>query len=310
VISGDGKIQDYDLARAFDLIERKICDLTELERLLRRLEYRRDCCVVRGKIADPARTCRVRRLLHRDPKTGDVPTLWDVPKRWIALDFDDLQRPENVAAEDLIACARVAIRALPKAFHEATCIAQATARHGLVLGVIRLRLWFWLDRPTTGAEFCRWLRSVPVDYSVFGAAQPIYTATPLFCDGATDPLQDRLTMICAARGTVPVPPASSLAAPPRTPIRPETVDACRTARYGFAALTRAATRVARAVDGTRHPTLLAEARGLAGLVSRRLLSERTVVDALAGAAEMAGLPEAEATSIIAWALAHPRKAAP
>jgi hypothetical protein len=35
-----------------------------------------------------------------------------------------------------------------------------------------------------------------------------------------------------------------------------------------------------------------------------------VTAALAGAAEMAGLPDAEAASVIAWALTHPRNPKP
>jgi hypothetical protein len=308
LIRGDGTVEGYNSARTFDLIEVKIADLAALELLLRRLIRRRDCCIVRAAVADPARAYRIRRLLHADLETGDAPTLRDVPRRWVALDFDDLRRPDDVPANDLTACVRVAIKSLPKAFHETTCIAQATARHGLALGLMRLRLWFWLDRPTSGTELRRWLRGVPVDHSIFGAAQPIYTAAPLFCAPAIDPLEERLTRVHGAPDIVFVPPASTLAPPPRPRDRVVTLDDRRAARYGFAALTAATTRVVRAADGTRHLTLLAEARGLGGLVSRRLLSEHSVSAALAAAAEMAGLPAPEAASIISWALAHPREA--
>jgi hypothetical protein len=307
VIRGDGTVEGYDSARRVDLVQLNIPNLLALELLLRWLERQQDCCVVRGGIADAARVCHVRRLLHADPKTGDIPTLRDVPRRWVAFDFDDVPRPENVAVSDLVACARVAIRALPKVFHDTACIAQATARHGITSGVVRLRLWHWLDRPANGAELRRWLHGVPVDHSVFGAVQPIYTAAPLFCGGATDPLDERLIRVQGARAIVPVPPASALTPPP--PRMAVTPDAGRAARYGFTALTAATARVVRAADGIRHPTLLAEACGLAGLVSRGLLPDCTAATALAGAAEMAGLPAAEAASIIAWALAHPRKAA-
>src|SRR6516165_1593984 len=73
---------------------------------------------------------------------------------------------------------------------------------------IRLRLWFWLARATTGAELRRWLQGVPVDHSIFGAAQPIYTAAPLFCAGAADPLKERLSMVPGARHAVSVPRSS------------------------------------------------------------------------------------------------------
>jgi hypothetical protein len=307
VIRADGAIAGYDSARSFDLTERTVDRLDSLARLLSQLADRRDCCVVRGGIADAHRTRGVRRLLHPDPDTGDLPTLCDVPRCWAALDIDGLARPDGVATSDLAGCAAVVIKELPAAFRAAGYIAQATGSHGIRSGV-RMRLWYWLDRPTSGAELRRWLRGAPVDHSVFGAAQPIYTATPLFCAGAIDPLPQRTMVMRGVRGTVSVPAASTLALPPRAAPAAVTANAAGATRYGFAALTRATARVARAADGGRHTTLLVEARGLAGLVASKLLPEGTVAEALAGAAEMAGLPTAEAASIIAWALAHPRRA--
>src|SRR6516165_9724545 len=102
-IHADGSIEAYDGARTVDLVEIPIADLAALERLLLRLERRWNCCIVRGAIADPARVRNVRRLLRPDPKTGDVPTLRDVPKRWVALDFDDLPRPNGIEVTDLLA---------------------------------------------------------------------------------------------------------------------------------------------------------------------------------------------------------------
>jgi hypothetical protein len=60
-------------------------------------------------------------------------------------------------------------------------------------------LWFWCDRPVTGAELRHWLRGAPVDPSVFGAAQPVYTATPVFAIGAADPLPHRLLLLPGMR---------------------------------------------------------------------------------------------------------------
>ena len=126
LIRADGTIEDYDRARTVDLFEVGIADLAALESLLRRLEKKRECCVVRGAVVDAGNA--VRRLLHPDPFTGDVPTLRDVPRRWVALDFDSLPRPQHVLANDVLACAGAALRALPEAFQETCCTVQATAR--------------------------------------------------------------------------------------------------------------------------------------------------------------------------------------
>jgi hypothetical protein len=151
LIRADGSIEDYDSARTFDLFEVQVADLVSLQRLLERLERRQDCCVVRGAIADSARVKGVRRLLYTDPETGDEPTLHEVPRRWVALDFDHLLRPDWIAPADLLGCACVAIRTLPGEFQNAAFVVQATASHGLKPG-IRLRLWCWLTRPVSGAE--------------------------------------------------------------------------------------------------------------------------------------------------------------
>jgi hypothetical protein len=51
-----------------------------------------------------------------------------------------------------------------------------------------------------------------VDLSVFGAAQPIYTAAPLFV-GMADPLPRRLAVLTGAVPEVPVPDRDALAPP-------------------------------------------------------------------------------------------------
>jgi hypothetical protein len=136
-VRGDGEIEGYDSAKTVDLFETAIADLKALEGLLRRLEPRGDCCVVRGSIADPSRVTAVRRLLYRDAETGDEPTLREVPRRWLALDFDTLPLPEGVEPEDLIACARAAIESLSEEFLWVRTVVQATAGHGLKPGLRR-----------------------------------------------------------------------------------------------------------------------------------------------------------------------------
>jgi hypothetical protein len=194
MIRSTGSFESYDRVRIVDLAAVEIDALDGLEALLCRLERRRDCCVVRGAIADRMRTRGVRRLLHRDRATGDEPTLREEPQRWAALDFDGLPQPDWIDYADLPGCACVAVAALPDEFRRVRFIVQATAGHGLKPG-IHVRLWCWLSRPTTGAELKYWLRSAPVDGSIFGAAQVIYTAAPVFLPGSFDPLLTRLDVV-------------------------------------------------------------------------------------------------------------------
>jgi hypothetical protein len=292
------------------LFERRVASLVDIELLLRQLAQRRDCAVVRGAIADQARTARVRRLLYRDPKAGDEPTLIDCPRRWLAIDIDHMARPPEVAASDLARCAAVTIAALPSAFHEVSVIVQPTAGHSIKPG-LRLRLWYWLTRPAAGRELKFWLNGTPCDAAVFRPAQLIFTATPIFVGGAQDPLTQRRAVLLRARDSVSVPPSAALTPPQRPAPKPiPTSNELRANSYAFAALARATARIARARPGSRHPAAVGAAYQLVPLIDRGLLHENDCRTALANALRMAGVEserrdaETEAATVLAWALAH------
>jgi hypothetical protein len=199
---------------------------------------------------------------------------------------------------------------LPPPFRQATGIVQASAGHGIKPGC-RLRLWFWCSRPMAGAELKRWLHAFPVDRSVFGAAQPIYSAAPLFTPGVADHLPRRIDKWPGA-GVLAVPSAQELQPPPR-PI-PQTVHpACRAgsaraALYCDAAVRNACNRIRTASQ--RHPVILQEARNLARFVAAGMLTETELHNALWSAAQEAGKDdEDEIASMLAFAIAHPSTAA-
>jgi hypothetical protein len=307
LICSDGTVESYDDAKHFDLFAILIADLSALDRLLRQLVHRPDCAVVRGTIADPARVRRVRRLAFPDNNTGDEPTLRDVPRWWLALDIEGVDRPGDVPAADLSRCAVEALRRLPRAFSDARCIVQATASHGIKPGC-RLRLWYWLERPTAGAELTRWLYGTPADASVFRTVQPIYTAAPVFAPGASDHLPERIVMLPGANA-VEVPSPDELMSPaprPSAPMRrPGDIGA---GRYAWAALRGAAARILNAGIGQRHRTILCEGRALARFVEAGLIGEGDVLGVLRAAGKAVGKPDAEIESVIAWSMAHPSTA--
>ena len=100
-------------ARTFSLAERAVADLDAMRRLLTALLRRQDCAIVRGSIADPARTTRVRRLFIRDVATGDEPTLLPAAHHWLALNLDKLPKPDGIDPRDLQACGAAALAELP-----------------------------------------------------------------------------------------------------------------------------------------------------------------------------------------------------
>jgi hypothetical protein len=285
----DGTCQQYDRARTVSLHAQPVADLAALADMLHVWLRAPRFCIVRAEPIDSTRTVRVRRLLHPCPVTGEAPTLREVARRWVAIDVDSVPVPSGTDLRDLAACARAVLPCLPHAFRDAACIVNATASHGIKPGV-RLRLWFWLSRPTTGAELLEWFKASPVDPVTFRAAQPIYTAAPLF-PGATDPLTSRMAMLAGVRDVVPVP---AVLIPPRpavpAPSKPIGLGLPRTAsRDGGAMRFAALLRVVReAVEGERHPKLLWASLKAHELVKDGTVNEASARDALVQAAMDAG----------------------
>ncbi|MGK7863197.1 hypothetical protein [Falsiroseomonas sp. E2-1-a4] len=279
----DGTTADYDRARILDLNAVVAPDLNALHQLLHDLLTRRDTCILRGAIRDPARARAVRRLVHPDPETGEAPTLAEAARQWLALDMDSLPLPGGTDILDLICCGELARAALPQAFDGAACIVGATAGHGFKPGA-RLRLWFLLTRPLAGAECKRWLRGHPVDRSVFGAAQPIYSAAPLFI-GMADPLPCRMVLLPGEdRVTPPAPAELTPPPPPQTmgrPIAPAGID------WGIGSTERLAGliyAVRSAPDGERHPILFWAACRAGEMVAAGELEAGAAAAVLANAA--------------------------
>jgi hypothetical protein len=303
LIRTDATIQGYDDAKHFDLFTVQVGEMVVLYRLLQQLLYRPDCAVVRGQIADPDRVRHVRRLLHQDPKTREPPTLREVPRAWLAVDVESVERPAGIPAADLAGCAHKAIQLLPDAFLSACRIVQASGSHGIKPD-IRLRLWYWLNRPTTGAELKRWFRGTPADPCVFGAGQVTYTAAPMIAAGAVDPVPVRLAMLPGAI-SVPVPLPDALTTLPRPVAQLLRLAGGQSAdRYARAALVRAANRIIHA--DKRHPIIIAECRSLARLVHAGMLAESELRTVVERAARAAGKDDVdEIASCITWGLNHP-----
>jgi hypothetical protein len=306
----NGTFLNYDDAYTYNARTIQLTGLDDLWPVLHDLLHRHDMCVVRGSLAQGDSAHRIRRLIYPDKDTGDAPTLKVVPRRWLAIDADGIERPEHVPAADLLACADAAIEKLPRPFWQAECIVQASAGHGIKPGC-RLRLWFWCDRPMTGGELKRWLKPYPVDPSVFGSAQPIYTAAPIFAPGVSEHLPQRIALYPGEQ-RLQCPSAEELAPPPPKPQPPPEAIATPVGAepYVRKALERAADAILSAGEGKRHPTLAAEARSLARLVKEGLLREADLRSVLTCAAEHAGKTNAnEIASCIDWGMNNPSNGA-
>ena len=305
-IGAAGNVASYEGAKHFDAAGVPVRDLQHLATILRALLGRPDCAVIRGSPIGGDRVQGMRRLLH-----GGAPTIQRQPHRWLGIDIDGTDRPKGVEACDLAACAEAAVETLPPAFHSAECIAVATGSHGVKPG-IRMRLWYWLTRQMDTAELKAWLSSSPADPALFGAAQLIYTAAPVFAAGRADHLPSRLVALPGEQFVEP-PPASELLRPTPPPlplaVMPPAASRGRTEAYITGALVRAVEAVLSAGEGRRHATLVAQTCALARYVRAGLLTASEVDACLSKAAAQAGKSDAtEVTAAIAWGLANPSAA--
>ncbi len=307
----DGGSDGYDKAKTLDAYTVPVAGLAGILALLQRLLHRPACCVIRGELLHGDRAKGIRRLLHMDKQTGELPTMRDVPRQWLALDLDGVPMPDGLDPCDLAGCGAAALAVLPDAFHGAACIVQATAGHGRKPG-LRLRVWVWLSRPTSGPELKRWLKPYPCDRSVFGAVQPIYSAAPVLAPGVADPMPVRLLAL-PGRSVVDVPSPAALARPPAaTPERSAVIATeAHASRYVRAALERAASNIATAGEGNRHPLIVAETCRLARFVAPGLLSASVITEVVQRAARQAGKDdEGEIDAAIAYGLDNPWTAGP
>jgi hypothetical protein len=139
---------------------------------------------------------------------------------------------------------------------------------------------------------------------VFRAAQPIYTAAPVFAGPTADPLPARLALLRGEREAVEVPPAAALA-PVRRVAPPPARTEAGGSRYADAALARAAEAIRRG-EGGRHVVAVREALAMARLIRAGLLAESAVARAFADALDVPGrnMAKREAAGLVAWGLAH------
>jgi hypothetical protein len=201
-------IEDYGNAASFSIWEASVSGIGDLTTLLSTVERRSTSLLVRGKPAEGVDRRNAKRRLHaRRAKDGTVEpaTLEPAARHWIPLDLDSIACPDwlDPVHEPDRAVEHV-VGLLPEEFYGTTCWWCLTSGQGIKAG-IRLRLFFWSDRPLADWELKIWLADSPVDHSIFAPAQPIYVAKPLFV-AMPDPVPLRSGVWLGDRDVV-TPPA-------------------------------------------------------------------------------------------------------
>jgi hypothetical protein len=268
LIHADNSTTGYDDAKHFDAVEVVVHGLDNLAAILRSLLPCWDRCAVRGSLLNGSPAIGIRRLFHPDTETGDAPTLYEVPRRWIAIDVDGIKRPSEIEATDIAGCAKIAIQSLPTEFQGRRCIAFATASHGVKLGVIRMRLWYWLDGAATRRVLQPWFFGCDgIDLATFRPAQPCYTAAPILARGVIHPVPERLVVIPGEPlvtirplpAPVPREARAQMEQAGRVAQSPPLSSGYRSDRYRDAALAGIKGQLLSATEGHRHHALVAAA---------------------------------------------------
>jgi hypothetical protein len=202
--NGPPTIEDYPRGStwfAFD--EWRIGNFDEMAAALAALQARAYSYVVRGRIIDGTNR---RHALRRARARKDQPaTLEAAARHWIAIDFDSIPCPAHLdPARDVDAVVEHVAALLPMDFHEVSCFWSFTSGQGFKPG-LRLRLWYWANRPVGDRELKLWLGDSPIDRSLYAPAQPTYSARPIFA-GVVDPVPFRCGVWHGYVDTVIVPP--------------------------------------------------------------------------------------------------------
>lgn len=193
----------YAMERFFNFSEHHVDGLLMLSKVLMDLEQDVRSFVIRGQKKPE---CTATPLLRKS--NGQGATFNSASRRWLCVDLDDLPVPDNLSdfnanAEKLVRYAR---SKLPPQFHHAACHWQFSSSMGMKPG-LRLHLWFWLERPVSDNEAKAWFwdAETKVDYSLFQAVQPHYTAAPLFGEGVPNPVSVRSGLLLEEKLAVEVP---------------------------------------------------------------------------------------------------------
>jgi Virulence-associated protein E len=189
VISPQGEAAADDLPYLCTFKEVTVPDVVGLDRMLAQLADDSRSCILRARVKpEVEQPCR--RITKEDARTGDAPTLDDVPRAWVLIDFDSIDEPDGVdfRSKPHVAAAHLRDK-LPEPFRAAACVWRASSSAGFKPG-IRLHLWFLLSAELDTAQLTHWLRGVKCDKAPFRTNQPHFTANPQLV-GLKDPMSKR-----------------------------------------------------------------------------------------------------------------------
>jgi predicted P-loop ATPase len=186
-----------------------LANLAELYELLKVLATDSRAFCIRGEPVPGRDLERIRRT--KKPKDGEPAGFREVPRRWMMLDVDSLDKNFKAdwgTVEGCQAAADKLLGQLPMELRTAGYIWQCSASAGVKSG-LRMHLFFALDRPLGELELGRWIESVNdaagqkvLDPAVVHTVQPLYVADPLF-ENMLDPVAQRMGFVPGVPAALP-----------------------------------------------------------------------------------------------------------
>ena len=184
------------MEKYFEVDELGLNSFDDLSNILTKLEVEPSSLVIRGKLIAGRPTTNLRRTGSANQFGHPDKNFNPHSRRWCMLDIDDLELPEgysniNKYSEEILAHT---VSNLPEEFRSAACHYQFSGSMGVKTGMIKVHLWYWLDRAVSDLEMKSWTSSnsdVPIDQALFNPVQVHYTVPPNFKNEAVDPLKKR-----------------------------------------------------------------------------------------------------------------------
>ena len=288
------------------------------------MEAQKNLCVVRAaRIPEYYSVPTIRRTIN--PQKDCPAYLYDVPRRWICLDIDELVFP-GINYCDPEQVVRFALSHLPSELQNVSTVWQLSSSAGMTNEpIVKLHLWFCLSRPHNCEELRRWVKvgveDDLIDLALFRPVQPHYVARPIFGPGLVDPIPRRSGILVGDRqiAELPVPAAPKVKKEPKTSSRVsaktpqhtsfsldptlrvvewgELESSARqcTSAYGESVVKRQVKRLRDTQPGNRHHTLYAASALIGSFVAGGEISLKEAVKSIQQGSVRCGLlPDREA----------------
>ena len=268
-------VEGYDSGFKFDATTPHLSGFWDMVGMLESLRKRRRAFVIRGRPTGPRED--IPRRYKKEPQTIEM-----ADRRWLMVDIDTAALTGDPVES--------ALAALPERFSKARCWWNLSSSHGVIKkDVVKIHLWYMLDRPVCGRSIRRWIgdEGLDMDRAPFNPIQPHFIADPVF-EGMDDPVEKRSGVHNAECGDLVLPDRVLNLEDEREHFRRErerraeavrkkreasSVDPSsspgdvesKKRRYAKKALDQAVEGILSAVESTRHHTIYSESASIAEL---------------------------------------------